>query len=170
MVEIHNSLELHSFFNRQIIPKLLEMLAEDAKKIMITHLRKAKIHEHTMHTYADYVDIRKENGSVVIYIDYFKMADEESESPNWTDNAWGRFTNTFDTDDNARGSMFWYDNLITFKLAQWLEGDEKPVGNWIGNQPLLTNLWFSNIAKEVNQKLPTLIPKHLRQLLGRNAI
>lgn len=156
---------VEDFIEFNLIPKLLKELSEKVKTLIKINIRQNT--NISTETLQDYVTYQSNNKDSIIYIDFELMSTLESSPPVFSDMKyygknnrgkvspyglveWGRFTNTYGGRKGKIGDRKWGKDLITFKLADWLE--KGGVGN-VGNQPIIANRWFTNTIQQIETNL-----------------
>ena len=156
---------VEDFIEFDLMPKLLKELSDKVEKLIRINIRQnTNISTETLQEYVTHTATHKQS---IIYIDFELMSSVESSPPVFSDMEysgtikrgkvepyglveWGRFTNTYGGRKGKIGDKKWGKDLITFKLADWLE--KGGVGN-VGNQPIIANRWFTNTIQQIETNL-----------------
>ena len=156
---INNTAELKEFLRQKLSRGMLEYLSKKIVKIMQDNLENSDISTRTLQKSVDFT-IGKDNMESIISINY-EFAQSFAEPPIIDGGGlveWGHLTNTF---GDQAGEQTWNGELVSFKLAQWLEyggnGD-------IGNQPIPASQWFSKTVSEVKTNIHSWAQEYFAQI------
>lgn len=163
------------YINNTVIPLLIKDLATKTQQLMRKQLAEnASISTETLQKY---VTATIDKNSAIIYVDFETMSNIESAPPEYGSFKysggkkrgsvvgsglveWGRFTNTFRKGQDTIGGTKWNGELITFRLAEWLE---KGGAGGIGNQPIAKNEWYTKTANQVEQNLDIWVMQFMKK-------
>lgn len=156
---ITNNTQLSNVIYKQIVHSLLKYLSEKIVDIIKDNLANSDISTNTLQRSVTY-QLNNSGKSSTIYVDY-AYAQSFATDPEFDNGElveWGHLTNTFDGNGGSAYSQFWNGQLISFKLAQWLESGGS--GNK-GNQPISASHWFSKTVNYVSSNLSMWVKNYL---------
>lgn len=167
-MDIYTQADLERAILSDIIPPLLEELSKEAVKIMQEAIETdASISTESLQNSMTY-SLSADKQQSTVYIDYNFCQFAYGYAPTFDAYGqlaeWGNFRNTFDGHGGRQGSGVWDGELISFRLADWLESGGH---GGVGNQPIKANHWFSTKAVP---KIRAMIPRVTRSFLSKRGL
>jgi len=145
---IQNTAQLNEFILKKISRGLLDYLSKKVVKIMQDNLDNSNLSTRTLQTSVLY-NINSTGTESIIAIDY-DFAQTFAIPPEYDGGhmvEWGHLTTSL---GSQAGSQRWNGELISFRLAQWLENGG--AGTY-GNQPIEASHWFTKTKLDVETSL-----------------
>ena len=145
---IQNIAQLNDLILRKISNGLLDYVSKKVVKIMQDNLENSDLSTRTLQTSVLY-NIDSTGTESIIAIDY-DMAQTFATPPEYQNGSmieWGHLTTSL---GSQAGSQRWNGELISFRLAQWLENGG--AGDY-GNQPIEASHWFTKTKADAQSNL-----------------
>ena len=145
---ITNTSQLNALLTQKVAKGLLEYVSKKVVEVMQRKLDESELSTRTLQTSVLY-NLDSTGTESTIAIDY-DMAQTFATPPEYDGGhmvEWGHLTTSL---GSQAGSQRWNGELISFRLAQWLESGG--AGDY-GNQPIEASHWFTKTKADVQSNL-----------------
>ena len=145
---ITNTSQLNALLTQKVAKGLLEYVSKKVVEVMQRKLDESELSTRTLQTSVLYnLDSTGTESTIAIDYDFAQTFATPPEYDGGHMVEWGHLTTSL---GSQAGSQRWNGELISFRLAQWLESGG--AGDY-GNQPIEASHWFTKTKADVQSNL-----------------